>query len=67
MDKPLSLRIEDVKKELVSAINNSQLHPYILETIIGNVYNEVRMLYFKQLEQEQKEYEEKLKESTDNE
>ena len=67
MDKPLSLRIEDVKKELVSAINNSQLHPYILETIIGNVYNEVRMLYFKQLEQEQKEYEEKLKEPTDNE
>lgn len=67
MDKPLSLRIEEVKKELVNVINSSQLHSYILDTIIKDIYQEVHLMYQKQLEQEQKEYEEKLKESTDNE
>lgn len=67
MDKPLTLRIEDVKNELVNVINNSNLHPFILYTIVGGIYNEVHMAYVQQVEHEQKEYETKSKEPANNE
>lgn len=64
MDKPLSLRIEEVKKELVNVINSSQLHSYILDTIIKDIYQEVHLMYQKQVEQERKEYESKNNEES---
>lgn len=57
MDKPLTIKIEDTKNALVQIINESNLHPYILDSIVGNIYNEVHMLYIQQLQQERKEYE----------
>lgn len=66
MDKPLSIAIEEIKQSLVTTINESGLHPYILDSIIGNIYNEVHMVYMQQMQKEKKEYEEKLKESADN-
>ena len=59
MEKPLTLHIEDVKNELVKVINESNLHPFILDTIVGNIYNEVHMMYVQQCQNEKKEYESK--------
>ena len=59
MDKPLTIKIEDTKNALVQIINESNLHPYILDSIVGNIYNEVHMLYMQQMQQERKEYESK--------
>lgn len=56
MDKPLTLHIEEVKMGLVNIINNSNLHPYILDSIVSNIYNEVHMMYLKQIEHEKQEY-----------
>ena len=39
MDKPLSVKIEETKSALVNTINNSQLHPYILDSIVKDIYN----------------------------
>lgn len=64
MDKPLTLCIEDVKNELVNVINNSNLHPFILDTIVGNIYNEVHMAYIQQCQNEKKEYESKNNEES---
>ena len=52
MDKPLSLKIEETKSALVNAINNSQLHPYILDSIIKDIYNEIHILCMNQSKQE---------------
>lgn len=64
MDKPLTLKIEDTKNALVQIINESNLHPYILDSIVGNIYNEVHMLYMQQMQQERKEYESKNNEGS---
>lgn len=62
MDKPLTLHIEDTKNALVQIINESNLHPYILDSIVGNIYNEVHAVYLQQLQYEKKEYEDKKEE-----
>ena len=64
MDKPLTIKIEDTKNALVQIINESNLHPYILDSIVGNIYNEVHMLYMQQMQQERKEYESKNNEES---
>lgn len=56
MDKPLSLKIEETKSALVNAINNSQLHPYILDSIVKDLYNEIHILYMNQSKQEIENY-----------
>jgi len=56
MDKPLSLRIEETKQTFINAINNSQLHPYILDSIVKDIYNEIHILYVNQSKQEIEAY-----------
>lgn len=56
MDKPMSLRIEETKATLVNAINDSQLHPYILDSILKDLYNEIHILYMNQSKQEIESY-----------
>ena len=56
MDKPLSLKIEETKTTIVNAINNSQLHPYILDSIIKDIYNEIHILCMNQSKQEIEAY-----------
>lgn len=56
MDKPLSLKIEETKSALVNAINSSQLHPYILDSIVKDIYNEIHILYMNQSKQEIENY-----------
>lgn len=56
MDKPLSLKIEETKSALVNVINNSQLHPYILDSIVKDLYNEIHILYVNQSKQEIETY-----------
>lgn len=56
MDKPLSLKIEETKSALVNVINNSQLHPYILDSIVKDLYNEIHILYMNQSKQEIENY-----------
>ena len=75
MDKPMSLRIEETKTTLVNAINDSQLHPYILDSILKDLYNEIHILYMNQRKQEieaynaelaKKQEEKENKEDTEN-
>lgn len=56
MDKPLSLRIKETKQTLVNTINSSQLHPYILDSIMKDLYNEIHILYVNQSKQEIEAY-----------
>ena len=67
MDKPLSLKIEETKSALVNAINNSQLHPYILDSIVKDLYNEIHILYMNQSKQEIEAYNAEMTNKTQEE
>lgn len=61
IEKTLSLQIEETKNALITIINNSGLHPYILDSIVGNIHNEIHGLYLTQLQEENRKYQEKAK------
>ena len=60
MPEPTTVTIENFKRNLVELINNSKLHPFILDAILKDVFNEVHMMYQRQVENERKEYEESI-------
>jgi len=41
MDKPFTLKIQEVEKEIVEIINNSQLPAYVLKNILQGIYAEI--------------------------
>lgn len=65
MDKPITIDIENFKQELRDIINNSQLHPFILDSIFKDIYNEIHILYQNQILQDQKMYKESIDENKD--
>lgn len=56
MDKPITVQIEETRQTIIDTINNSKLHPFILDTILKDIYNEVHLLFLSQTEQDRKEY-----------
>lgn len=56
MDKPITVQIEETRQTIIDTINNSKLHPFILDTILKDIYNEVHLLLLSQTEQDRKEY-----------
>ena len=63
MEKPITIQIEDTRQAIIDVVNNSNLHPFILDTILQGIYNEIHMLYRNQVSQEKMEY----RNSQDNE
>lgn len=60
MEKPLNLRIEEVKKQIAEIINNAKLPAYILKPIVKDFYMQLQNLEQQELVQAQKEYENSL-------
>lgn len=56
MNKPLTVQIEETKQNLVNVINNSGLHPYILDNILKGLYDEMHILLTNMTKQEVDEY-----------
>lgn len=68
MEKPISIRVQEFKENLVNTINNSGLIPIIVEPIIKDLYEQVVVQKDKQYEQDKLEYEKSLeKEEKDGE
>lgn len=57
MDKPLSMKLAETKRQIADVINNSGLHICVIEPIIRDIADEVSMLAQRQAEIERKEYE----------
>lgn len=62
MEKPLDLKVEDTKNEIINTINQCQLPAFILEPIIKEIYNQVLVSKNKALEKSKIDYEKSLKE-----
>lgn len=66
MDKPITISIEEFKQQISDIINNSGLHPFILDSILKDVSNEIHLLYQNQVLRDKQTYEESLKPNPDN-
>lgn len=64
-DKPISIVLEEFKVSISEIVNNSGLHPCIIEPIFKDFYNEINMLSKRQLELDKEQYEKKIKETTE--
>ena len=60
MNKPISVIIEDTKKSIADTLNESQLHPYIMDSIMRELYEEVHSLYITTVQAENNEYKKSL-------
>lgn len=58
MEKPLSMRIREVKENIVGALNDSGLPAYILADAVRPIFAEVESLAEKQSEEEAAKYKE---------
>lgn len=56
MEKPLSLRLKDLKKEINEVIINSGLPIYIIEPIFKDVYRDIANLSLQTTLKQEKEY-----------
>jgi hypothetical protein len=62
MDKGFNLKIDELKKELAAVINNANMPIYVTKMVLTEMLNEVVMITNKVLEDENKSYQESLKE-----
>ena len=63
MEKPLSIQIEEFRSKLISIINDTKLHPYILDSVVADVYNNVHIQYQQLLQKEITDYNNSVKEN----
>lgn len=59
--KPLSLVIKECREKIESAINASNLPPYLLEPVLKDYYNQVSILAHNITTEEENEYLSSLK------
>lgn len=67
MEKPLNLRIEEVRNQIADTINGANLPAYILKPIIKDFYVQLENLERTELIQAQKQYENSLKKDENKE
>lgn len=65
MEKPIAIQIDELKKDLVRVVNDSNLPAFILGLILENIYTEIRSVCQLQLEKDTKDYNESLKNDID--
>lgn len=60
-NKPVTILRDEFIRNLAELINNSNLPPFVIESIIKDVYFDVKSFAQKQLENDLKNYQESLK------
>ena len=65
MEKPISVIYEEFKNELASLINNSGLPAFVIEPILNDYLNEIKIIKERQYQTEKARYEEFLKKETE--
>lgn len=65
MEKPMSLIIDEFQKKIVEAVNESRLHPSILDIVMSNMAREIHELAVQQNKQEMALYEQSLNDNTE--
>lgn len=62
MDKPLTLIVDDCKKDITKIINESNLPLWVLDYIVKDIYNEIHFLSERQNMEDREKYTQQLAE-----
>lgn len=57
MDKPISVMIQEMKKDVLNTITKHNIHPSIARMVVGDIYREICAVADNQYLQEQEAYE----------
>lgn len=63
MEKPFTIKVQEIEQEIIKIINKSELPAYVLKTMFQNIYNQIEMID----NEEMKKYAESLKEKESEE
>lgn len=66
MNKPISITIKETRERIISALNDSNLPPCILECIIAPIAQQITQAAVAEVEQAEKQMTEQIKEALDN-
>lgn len=44
MEKPFTLKVQEIEEEIVKILNNSNLPAYVLKTVLQNLFNQLQEL-----------------------
>ena len=66
MDKPFSILYEEFRQGLNNLINNSCLHPLVIESVLKNYINEISGLARNQYQIDKARYENEIQKSNEN-
>lgn len=64
MEKPITLQVNDTKNAIISILNESNLHPILMEQIMNEIHTEVTNVLNQTFKKEKEEYEKSLEEKT---
>lgn len=67
MEKPLNLKMQEIKNQIANVINGANLPAYILKPIIKDFYVQLENLERTELIEAQKQYENSLKKDENKE
>lgn len=67
MEKPIELRTEELKKNLVETINKSNMPFFILDLVLKDLYSEIHITYENQLNTVKQSYEQSLEKEQEKE
>lgn len=62
MEKPITVLINDTKNAIISILNESNLHPILMEQIMNEIHTEVTNVLNQTIKKEKEEYEKSLEE-----
>ena len=63
MEKPITMRVAELKRELAQVLNDAELHPYFLEKVTAEIHNECADLLLRVQKAEEEEYQKNLEEA----
>ena len=64
MEKPITLKIEELKQDVINTINESGLPVFLLDYVLKGLYDELHILNQSQLTQDRESYEKALEEES---
>jgi hypothetical protein len=62
MEKPVSIKVQELKEELVDLINDSGLPAFIVEPIVKDIYEQIIQAKNQEYTKDKENYENSLKE-----
>lgn len=57
MEKPVTMEIAELRQKLADAVNESMLHPEIIEMVVDNLHAQIARIAQEQRQREKMQYE----------